>query len=185
VSAAVNLYNLLLDDTALADYDTAKKVMPPLRPAGDVEALVKALADGVIDCIVTDHTPCTVEEKDMEFDLAPFGAAGFEVALSALYTRLVVLGGLSWQTLVEALSVRPRAIIGLPQAELREGAVCDLTLFDPHETYRVEPGAWRSRSRNTPLAGETLRGRVQGTLIGDRALGPCFEGESPVGRRML
>lgn len=184
VSAAVNLYNLLLDDTSLADYDTAKKVMPPLRPAGDVEALVRALTDGVVDCIVTDHTPCTAEEKDVEFDLAPFGAAGFEVALSALYTRLVVPEKLSWRTLIEALSVRPRAIIGLPQAELREGAVCDMTLFAPDETYRVEPGAWCSRSRNTPLAGETLRGRVQGTVIGDRALGPCFEGDAGERRRL-
>lgn len=179
VSAEVNLYNLLFDDGVVADYDTSKKVMPPLRPAKDVQALIDGLNDGVIDCIATDHTPWTIEEKDVEFELAPFGAAGLELALSALYSELVLPGKLSWRTLVDALSTRPRRIIGLPHVEIAEGAPCDLTLFAPGETYRVEPEKWRSQSRNTPLSKATLEGRVQGTLIGERAVGFCFDQEGP------
>lgn len=177
VTAEASFHNLLLDDSALADYDTNKKLMPPLRPREDIEALLEAIRDGTVDCIVTDHTPCTEEEKDVEFDLAPFGAAGLEVALPALYTKLVATGKLGWADLIEALSVRPRRVIGLEEARIAEGARCDLTLFAPGESYRVDPSAWRSRAKNTPFAGELLSGRVQGTLIGSRMVGPCFEGE--------
>ena len=175
VTVEANLYNLLLDDESLGDYDTCKKLTPPLRPAEDVQAVIAAIEEGLIDCIVTDHTPCTREEKEAEFDLAPFGAVGLELALSALHTMLIKPGKLSWSALIQALSVRPRRIVGLPQAELVEGAECDLTLFASEEPYCVEPAAWRSRSQNTPLAGVTLKGKVQGTLIGGRLLGPCFE----------
>ena len=175
VTAEVSLYNLLLDDEALVGYDTHKKLMPPLRPRKDVDALVAAVEEGVVDCIVTDHTPCTPEEKDAEFDVAPFGAAGLEVALPALYTKLVVPGRLSWAALIDALSVRPRQVAGLEEARIVEGAACDIVLFDPQEPYRVDPGTWHSRARNTPLAGEILSGRVQGIVVGDRRCGLCFE----------
>lgn len=182
VTAEVNLYNLLFTDEALADYDTSKKVMPPLRPASDREAVISAVEAGVVDCIVTDHTPCTVEEKDAEFDLAPFGAVGLELALPALHTYLVRERRLSWRALVEALSVRPRRVVGLPEARIEPGVTCDLTLFAPDESWRVDPLAWRSRGRNSPLAGATLWGRVQGTIVGERVFGPCFDQPAPVGR---
>lgn len=174
VTAEANLYNFILDDEALADYDANKKLMPPLRPRADIQALVEGVREGVIDCIVTDHSPRTAEEKDAEFDLAPFGAAGLELALPALYTGLVATGALDWGHLIEALSTRPRRVVGLQEARIAEGAVCDFTLFAPGDVYCVEPAAWRSRAKNTPLAGEALSGKVQGTLIRDRRCGPCF-----------
>lgn len=175
VTAEVNLYNLLLTDETVADYDTRKKVMPPLRPPADLEAIVAAVEEGVVDCIVTDHTPCTVEEKDAEFDLAPFGAVGLELALSALHTYLVRADGLSWRAVVEAMSLRPRRVVGLTEARIEEGAMCDLVLFAPDEPFRVDPTGWHSRGQNTPLAGMTLQGRVQGTILGTGRFGPCFK----------
>jgi len=175
VTAEVGFYHLLLDDEALADYDTRKKLMPPLRPRADGEALLEGVLDGTVDCIVTDHTPCTPEEKDAEFDVAPFGAAGLEVALPALYSRLVATGKVSWAALIEALSARPRRIAGLGEARIAEGAPCDLTLFAPGESGSVDPSRWRSKARNTPLAGERLYGRVKGIAVGRRLCGPCFE----------
>ena len=172
VSAECTFHHLILDDSALADYDTAKKLLPPLRPRRDVEALIEGVKDGTVDCIVTDHTPVTFEEKNVEFDYAPFGAAGFEAALPALYTHLVRPGLLSWSELANAMSLRPRALMGLEQPQFNEGEPCDMILFNPEAEGVLDPAGWRSKARNTPFAGARLWGRVEGTFLGDRVYGP-------------
>lgn len=172
VSAECNFHHLILDDGALADYDTSKKLMPPLRPRRDVEALIEGVKEGVVDCIVTDHTPIAFEEKNVEFDYAPFGAAGYEAALVALHTHLVRPGLLTWSELASAMSVRPRALLGLEQPQMSEGETCDMLLFNPEPEWVVDPGAWKSKARNTPFAGATMRGRVEGVFLGDQLFGP-------------
>ena len=171
-TAECSFHHLILDDAALADYGTNKKLMPPLRPRRDVESLIEGVKEGVVDCIVTDHTPLTAEEKDVEFDYAPFGAAGFEAALPALYTHLVRPGLLSWSELVSAVSLRPRAVLGLALPQFNEGERCDLVLFNPEVEQAVDPAGWKSKARNTPFAGERLFGRVEGVFIGGEVFGP-------------
>lgn len=174
VSAECGFHHLLLDHTALAGYDASVKLLPPLREPADVEALVEGVRSGVIDCVVTDHTPFTLEEKSVEFDYAPFGAAGLEVALAAVHTRLVRPGILEWADIVRAMSEGPRRALGLPPAGLTEGAPCEVTLFDPEREWRLEPGTLRSRARSTPFLGERFLGAVVGTYVDGRAIGEAL-----------
>jgi len=172
VSAECSFHHLILDDGALADYDTAKKLMPPLRPRRDVEALIEGVKEGVIDCVVTDHTPITPEEKDVEFDYAPFGAAGYEAALVALHTHLVRPGLLSWSELANATSLRPRAALGIEQPQFVDGERCDMVLFNPEPEYTLDAATWKSKARNTPFDGTRVVGRVEGVFLGDQVFGP-------------
>lgn len=174
-TAECSFHHLLMNDEALDDYDTSKKLKPPLRPQSDVEALIEGVRSGAVDCIVTDHTPATPEEKAVEFDQAPFGAAGLEAALPALYDRLVAPGILSWSDLVRAMSESPRRVLGLALPLVGEGEVCEFTLFDPEGETRIEPERWKSRGRNTPFKGVAFQGRVEGILVGARAAGPIKE----------
>ena len=173
-------------------YDTNTKVNPPLRTAADCEALLLGLLDGTIDAIATDHAPHTQVDKDCEYGEAAFGISGFETALAALLT-LVRAGKLPLATLIAALSSRPAAAWGLDAGTLRRdgpvvwrrvrtnyetdtfaikqatvapGADADIVIFDPDETWTVDPARFASRVRNTPLASMELRGRVRMTLLG-------------------
>ena len=177
VSAECGFHHLLLDHRALSGYDASVKLLPPLREASDVEALIEGVRRGAIDCIVTDHTPFTQEEKDVEFDYAPFGAAGLEVALAALHTRLVRPAILDWADIVRAMSEGPRRVLGLPPVELTEGSPCEITLFDPEREWRLEPETLRSKAKNTPFLGERFVGAVVGTFVGGRATGDALAGE--------
>ena len=174
VSAECGFHHLLLDHRALAGYDASVKLLPPLREPADVEALVEGVRRGVIDCIVTDHTPFTPEEKSVEFDYAPFGAAGLEVALAALHTRLVRPGILGWADIVRAMSEGPRRVLGLPPARLTEGSPCEITLFDPGREWRLEPQMLRSKARNTPFLGERFVGAVVGTIVDGQPTGEAL-----------
>lgn len=171
VSVECGFHHLLFDHGALVDYDTTKKLLPPLREPSDVEALIDGVRRGAVDCIVTDHTPLTPEEKAVEFDYAPFGASGLDVALAAIHTRLVRPGALTWADLVRAMSDRPRRLLGLPPVEFAEGALCEMTLFDPEAEWVVEPASMRSKAKNTPLLGERLSGEVVGVFAEGRPSG--------------
>lgn len=175
VSAECSFHHLIFTDDVLESYDPTFKLNPPLRPQADVEALIEGLKTGVIDCIVTDHTPLTKEEIDVDFDSAEFGAAGLETALSALFTHLIEPGILDWKTVLQTMSDNPRRIAGLEPALIREGQLCDFILFDPEAKWLVQTDQWHSKARNTPFEGKTLTGVVQGVWIGERVLGPLFE----------
>jgi dihydroorotase len=187
VTAEVTPHHLSLTDAELASFDPVFKVNPPLRSAADVEALVRALVDGTIDAIATDHAPHSLEEKEGEFEGAPPGIIGLETALAVVLTELVERGEATLSQIVAAMSWRPARILGLPGqgGPVTEGAVANLTVFDPATEVVVNPEEFASRSRNCPWAGKTLKGRVLYTVFQGSAVvrdgvvvGPAFMGAS-------
>src|SRR6266566_2374156 len=134
VTCEVTPHHFVLTDDTLAQpvpYDTNAKMNPPLREAADRDAMLAGLADGGIDVIATDHAPHAADEKQVEFDHAPFGITGLETAVSLCFDRLVHKGVVSLPRLVELLSVNPAAILNIPGGSLAEGAVADLTILAP------------------------------------------------------
>jgi dihydroorotase len=150
-------------------FDTALRVNPPLRPAGDAAACLAALADGTADAVATDHAPHTEVDKHVEFGWASNGISGIETALGIVLAA-VETGRLPLLRAVEALTTAPASIIGaaVPAPGLREGAPADLVLVDRRASWIVEADALRSKGRNTPLLGRELRGVVRLTLAGGR-----------------
>jgi dihydroorotase len=168
VTAEVTPHHLVLTDEAVHTYDPVMKVNPPLRTAADVAAVRAALADGTLDAIATDHAPHSIDEKELEFDRAPFGLIGVETALGLVLTELVEAGVIDLQRLVATMSLAPRRILGLPEPRFEAGSPADLTVVDPGRCWTVDPARLRSRSRNTPYAGRELRGWVGWTIVGGR-----------------
>jgi dihydroorotase len=171
VTAEVTPHHLLLTHEALLGYDTACKVNPPLREAEDVEALRRALADGTIDCVATDHAPHGLLDKDVEFAEAAPGMIGLELCLPLLL-GLVRAGVLPLGRLVEALTTSPARVVGLDPPRIREGARADLVLVDPRARWTVDVARLHSKSKNTPFAGQPVEGRVLMTLCEGR---PVYE----------
>lgn len=177
VTCEVTPHHLVLTDEEVArtGFSTACKMKPPLRSEADRQALLAGLADGTIDAIASDHAPHHADEKDVEFDLAPFGILGLETTLALCLDRLVHPGLIGLPRLVELLSAGPARALGLDRragasgtGTLRPGSVADVTLFDPDGETTVIAAAFRSRSRNTPFDGWTLRGRPVATLLAGR-----------------
>jgi dihydroorotase len=166
VTAEVTPHHLALIDEDLRTYDTSKKMNPPLRTAEDREALRAGVADGTIDVIATDHAPHAVEEKDMEFDLAPPGTIGLETALAAVLTHLVEPGSVSLARAIEAMSTTPARILGAGKhgGSLATGRPANLVVFDPAEEWIVEP-PFVSKARNSAFTGARLRGRARFTML--------------------
>ncbi len=165
VTAEVCPHHLTLTEERVGAYDTNAKMNPPLRTAADVAALRDAVADGTIDLIATDHAPHHYDEKEQEFANAPDGIVGLETALALVHTSLVASGVLSYAQLVERMSCSPARVFHLAGGSLRRGAVADVTVFDPGAEWTVDPAAFLSKGRNTPYAGETLRGRAVCTIV--------------------
>jgi dihydroorotase len=163
VTAEVTPHHLLFTDASVIGYETACKVNPPLREPRDVEALKRALVDGTIDCIATDHAPHSSGDKECEFVDAAMGMIGLELCLAALLA-LVEAGELPLPRLVQALTTAPARVVGLTPHTLREGSPADLVVFDPAHRWRVERAALRSKSHNTPLLGRDVKGRVRYTF---------------------
>jgi dihydroorotase len=167
VTAEATPHHLTLTDEAICDFDTSTKVNPPLRSAEDREALCRALAEGVIDCVATDHAPHGLADKDLEFDAAANGIVGLETALP-LVLRLVAEGSCSLHRAIDALTWRPARILGVPGGRLAPGDPADVTIFDPREEWTVDPDRFFSKGRNSPFRGWRLTGRVRATLVGGR-----------------
>jgi dihydroorotase len=148
-------------------------VNPPLREEHDVDALRKALADGTIDCIATDHAPHGLLDKDCEFDRASPGMIGLEICLP-LMMGLVRDGAFSLSRLLDSLTRAPARIVGLPPPEIRETAEANLILYDPEAEWTIEAAALRSKGKNTPFLGRTVRGKVLATMVTGRVI---FESE--------
>lgn len=163
VSAEATPHHLTLTDEAVLGYETACKVNPPLREAGDRDALVAALADGTIDCVATDHAPHAPAEKDCEFAAAPNGVIGLETALPVLLA-LVRAEKLSAMRLIDALTSAPARVIGIAAGTLTVGVPADVTVIDPERRWKVE--TFVSKSRNSPFLGCEVQGRVVLTLVG-------------------
>jgi dihydroorotase len=151
-------------------FGTSTKVNPPLRGEADVAALKEAMADGTIDVIATDHAPHTAEEKDVEYDRAPFGLVGLETALGLVWTELVDKGVISPARAVAMMTVNPARILGIRPALLEPGAAADMTVIDPSLTERVDPATFFSRGKNTPFAGRELKGLPVLTMLGGKVV---------------
>ncbi|WP_443082246.1 dihydroorotase [Thermodesulfitimonas autotrophica] len=167
VTAEVTPHHFTLTEEAVKGYNTNAKVNPPLRTPADVAALKEGLADGTIDVIATDHAPHAREEKEVEFDAAPFGMVGLETAVG-LTMALVREGVLTLPQLAAKLTTNPARILGFEGGLLREGAPADITLIDPELEETVEPECFASKSGNTPFAGWRLKGLPVGVVVGGR-----------------
>jgi dihydroorotase len=164
VSCEATPHHFTLLDEAVRSYDTNTKMNPPLRTADDREALKEGLRDGTIDVIVTDHAPHSFDEKEVEFQSAPFGISGLETSLGLSMTELVRRNVLTLFQLIEKMSTHPRRILGLPAIRIAEGEPANLTVFDPAAEWVVDPSQFKSMGRNTPFAGFRLTGRAVAVL---------------------
>ena len=182
VTCEVAPHHFTLTDESLGTpipYDTNVKMNPPLREVADRDAMLAGIADGTVDVIATDHAPHHYDEKNVEFDRAPFGIVGLETAVPLSIDRLVHAGLIRLPRLVELLSVNPARILRLPGGSLSEGALADITIIAPDLRVRVQASALRSRSKNTPFDGWELRGGVAATVVGGRTL--FVNPDAPVG----
>ncbi|MCA9456439.1 MAG: dihydroorotase [Nitrospiraceae bacterium] len=167
VSAEVCPHHFSITEEAVRCYNSNAKMNPPLRTDEDVQALKQGLVDGTIDAIATDHAPHALQEKQLEFDTAPFGIVGFETALP-LTLRLVHEGVLSLEQALDKLTRSPAQLFHLPVGNLQPGSHADIVVFDPHEEWVVDPTKFFSKSQNTPFGGWTVRGKVKMTLVDGR-----------------
>lgn len=165
VTAETCPHYLLLDDTALAGYDTNAKVNPPLRTPADVDTLREAVRTGVIDMFVTDHAPHAAHEKETPLDEAPNGISGLDTAV-ALTWQLVCQGVLTEDDLVRLWSREPARVFGLACNQFEPGDPADFFLLDPAEEWVVSRATMHSKSCNTPFLGKTLTGRVKAHWMG-------------------
>ena len=168
VTAEATPHHLELTDRELVGYSTNFKMNPPLRSESDRQAILEGVADATLDMIATDHAPHAPMEKDLEFDQAPFGVIGLETAFAAACTALVASGRMPLADLVQRMSLAPARRFGLEGGRLAVGAPAGFALLDPEERWRVTEDLLRSRSRNSPFLGRTLRGRVVATVYGGR-----------------
>ena len=165
VTAEVTPHHLSLTEESVLGYDTNAKVNPPLRTLEDVESLREALVDGTIDCIATDHAPHHYDEKEKEFNYAPFGLIGFETALAVGITYLVKQNVLTLSQLIDRMSTAPARIMGIEGGTLAVGARADIAVFDPELPWVVDEKSLHSRSSNTPYRGMELTGKNQMTVL--------------------
>jgi dihydroorotase len=173
VTCEVTPHHFVLTDEMLAApvaYDTNTKMNPPLRETADRDAMLRGIADGSVDAIATDHAPHHYDEKDVEFDRAPFGITGLETAVSLCFDRLIHRGLIGLPRLVELLSVNPARILRVPGGSLTEGAPADLTILAPDLPVTIVAAHMRSKSRNTPFDGWQLTGGVAATIVGGRVV---------------
>ena len=166
VTCEVAPHHLLLTEECVAQYDTNYKVNPPLRSQTDVDALKRAIADGVVDALATDHAPHLQSEKELEFLSAPFGISSLECALGLYIKALVEPGILDWTSLLRLMTVNPARIIGVDKGTMSSGKQADITIFDPEKEYAIDIHRFISKSRNCPYHGWKVKGKVEQTIVG-------------------
>lgn len=165
VTCEATPHHFTLTHEIIRTFDTNAKVNPPLRTKRDVEAIKKGLKDGTIDCIATDHAPHSIEEKEVEFDSAPFGLVGLETALGLVITELVNKKVLSWTQAIAKLTIHPARILNLKGGRIKRNSLADITIIDPKASWIVDPARFQSKSKNSPFGGRKLRGKVFCTIV--------------------
>lgn len=169
ITAEVTPHHLLLTDESLRDYDTNLKMNPPLRSKDDVQVLIQAVQDGIIDVFATDHAPHTPDEKAVEFDQAPFGIIGLESAVPLLLDNFVSKNIIPLEKFVDMISSRPAEILGLDKkGKICVGADADLTILNLHKETAIDVSRFKSKSRNCPFNGWKLRGVCEKTIVGGK-----------------
>ena len=167
-SGEASPHHLLLTDEACDGYDTSAKMNPPLRTVEDVEALRCAVADGTLSVLATDHAPHTDEEKDSDFETAPFGIVGLDCALGLYAKALIDSGHIDWPRLIALLTIEPARLVGLDQTgigRLEVGLPADITVIDPAMNWTIDPDEFASKGRNTPFTGVDVTGRATMTIV--------------------
>jgi dihydroorotase len=164
----VTPHHLCRTDEAVRTLDPNVKMNPPLRGESDRTALIEALKDGTVTCIATDHAPHARHEKEVPFEAAPFGVTGLETSFAALYTQLVEPGIVPLETVLDRMSTGPARAYGLEEPSIAVGARANLVLLDLKASYRITADVFRSRSVNSWLLGETVKGRVRATIANGR-----------------
>ena len=170
VTAETAPHYFTLDDSILGDYDTNKKMSPPLRTSKDLEAMKRALVDGTIDVIATDHAPHHYDEKNVEFEKAPFGIVGLETSFSLSYTHLVKTGLLSKMELIEKMSSKAAEIINIDKGDLSVGKVADIAIIDPESSYEISKETFAGKSKNSPFIGMSVQGEVTHTIANGKVI---------------
>lgn len=168
ITAEATPHHIAFTDESLATYDTNFKMNPPLRTEADRRALIAGLRDGTLDCISTDHAPHTDYEKDKEFDYAPNGILGLETSLPVCLEVLMRKNKFQLSHVIDLMTRKPAALLGLAAGTLGVGAPADICLFSPEEKWHYQARAGFSKSRNSPWDGETLTGRVKNTIVAGR-----------------
>jgi len=170
VTAEVTPHHLTISDEGVTDFNTNTKVNPPFRGKEDIELLKESLRDNTIDVIATDHAPHTVEEKEKDYEEAPFGIIGLETALSLVLREVVEKKILSLMQAIAKLTVNPARILGIDRGEIREGVKANITIFDPGKSWLVREEEFLSQSSNSPFLGWKLPGKVEWTIIGGKVV---------------
>ncbi len=168
ITCEATAHHFTLTDESVKSFDSNLKVNPPLRTKKDVLAVQKGLKDGTIDCIATDHAPHSVEEKEVEFDVAPFGLIGLETAVGLVITELIEKKILSWTEAIQKMTINPAKILKLNSGVLKPNFPADVTIIDPEKVWTVEADSFRSKSKNSPFIGRKLKGKVLYTLVGGK-----------------
>ena len=163
VTASVPALNLVFDDEMLMSFDVNYKVLPPLRSQSDIKALRKALKNGIIDIITSNHVPLDKESKELEFPYSDFGVIGLETTFALLNTHLVN-AVYTLDDLITTLAYNPRKILRKEIPQIEEGAKANLTVFDPNAVWTFEDSDIKSKSKNTPFIGTEFKGKVLGVL---------------------
>jgi len=153
-----------LTENAVLESGADAKVNPPLRTEHDRQAILQAVIDGDIGIIATDHAPHTPQEKVQGLINAPPGLVGLETCMGLVLTHLFHTGYLSLPDILAKMTCNPAGLLGLPAGTLKSGALADITIIDPHRQWTVDPARFYSKGRNTPFAGQKLKGQVWGTI---------------------
>lgn len=173
VTAEASPHHLLLTHAACDGYNTLGKVNPPVREAKDIEKVREGVADGTITVLATDHAPHSYDEKSLPFEEAPMGMIGLQIALPLYREALVDSGAISWMRLIEMMTVEPARLCNLEAkglGRLAVGGPADVAVIDPDAGWTIEPSELAGRSKNTPFAGRSVRGRAVATIVGGRVV---------------
>jgi len=165
VTCEVTPHHIALGDESVQSFSTNLKMNPPLRSAEHREAILEGIADGTVDAIATDHAPHHFDEKNVEFDLAPFGVIGLETAFAVCYDRLVLEKVIKLPRLIELFTSGPARVFKLPGGTLKPGSIGDVTLLDLDARYQVT-NTFASKASNSPFIGDALQGRPAATIVG-------------------
>ena len=165
VTCEVTPHHIALGDDAVQSFSTNLKMNPPLRSKEHVDAVIEGIRDGTVDAIATDHAPHHFDEKNVEFDLAPFGVIGLETAFAVCHERLVRKKVIGLARLIDLMTCAPARIFKLRGGTLKKGAPGDVALFDLQTPFEVKP-PFHSKASNSPFVGQTLRGRAVTTIVG-------------------
>lgn len=165
VSGEVCPHHFTLTDEAVKIDDTNTKMNPPLRSYEDVECLKKALSDGIIEVIATDHAPHSQSDKNCDYNKAPFGIVGLETALSLSITELVDKGYITPIQLIAKMSTNPAKVLGIDKGTLQKGKIADITIINPDIKYKIDINTFESKSRNTPFNGYEVKGKAIYTIV--------------------